>query len=122
MAAQEEEEQTKFEELKHLREKIKQFEWELKDMKEQNALQQEKVVKLELYQKEQKLNIVHLQKYSTKEMGASPIEGTIDARGQSGTPFEKASPPFFRPPEVQTAKVVSTELGSSVDVHDEAAI
>uniref|UniRef100_A0A183CM85 Tetratricopeptide repeat protein 30 n=1 Tax=Globodera pallida TaxID=36090 RepID=A0A183CM85_GLOPA len=35
---------------------------------------------------------------------------------------EKASPPFFRPPEVQTAKVVSTELGSSVDVQDEAAI
>uniref|UniRef100_A0A914H830 Uncharacterized protein n=1 Tax=Globodera rostochiensis TaxID=31243 RepID=A0A914H830_GLORO len=57
-AAQEDEEQTKLEELKHLPEKIKQFELELKGMKEQNALQQEKVVKLELYQKEQQLNIV----------------------------------------------------------------
>uniref|UniRef100_A0A183C007 Uncharacterized protein n=1 Tax=Globodera pallida TaxID=36090 RepID=A0A183C007_GLOPA len=34
MAAQENEEQTKLEELKHLREKIKQFELELTDMKQ----------------------------------------------------------------------------------------
>uniref|UniRef100_A0A914H0Z0 Uncharacterized protein n=1 Tax=Globodera rostochiensis TaxID=31243 RepID=A0A914H0Z0_GLORO len=97
MAAQEEE-QTKLEELKHFREKINRFESELKEMKEiaivvaelegqklsnankfaeieqKNALQQEKVVKLEKYQKEQQLNIVALQETvaTLREIGLIP--------------------------------------------------